>query len=734
MSEQFGPIDQTALVDAVNQALGPSGPFANQVSGYADRPSQRALAEAIAQAIANNAVLVAEAGTGIGKTFAYLVPALLAQAKVIISTGTKNLQDQLFARDLPAVKAALGVGPTTALLKGRSNYVCRHHLKKNLSEGKFERRSDIAVLQRIDRFASISRSGDRAEAPGIAEDAPAWSMATSTRENCLGQDCEHIDDCFVFKARRKAQQADVVVINHHLFCADMALRDDGVSEILPAAQVLIFDEAHQLPETATNFFGHNISSRQVIDLTRDCLRVGRADAPDGADWLELTGAVEQCLRELRLAGGNPGRHDESTLRAGKFADFYDALSGLIEALTQAADALKLNRERSRDLELLQVRCRALIARLRGWIAGSLGQEAPVQEDPLQEVGAGGDGDLPADADPWAEVTETGAPPESAWDEPEQTAQAASAAGEASAQSTDDSVDSVYWLDIHRNGLTMHQTPLSVAQPFRRQIATKTQSWVFTSATLSIGDDFDLFTSAMGLESARTERHESPYDFQTQALLYVPEGIGEPREFKFAQNLLDAVVPLLRANNGRAFFLCTSLRMVDTVAERLRTEFAPDEGAGDDPGYAILAQGSQPRDMLLSQFREHARPILVGSASFWEGVDVVGQQLSLVVIDKLPFAPPDDPLLQARSEAMRRRGVQPFTAMHLPRAGMALKQGAGRLIRSETDRGLLVIGDIRLAEKAYGRRLLRGLPPFKRTRSADEALQFVLANEPGPAAT
>jgi ATP-dependent DNA helicase DinG len=615
------------------------------------------------------------------------------------------------------------------LLKGRSNYVCRYHLQKNLSEGKFERRSDIAVLQRIDRFAGISRTGDRAEAPGIAEDAPAWSMATSTRENCLGQDCEFIDDCFVFKARRKAMQADVVVINHHLFCADMALRDDGVSEILPAAHVLIFDEAHQLPETATNFFGRNVSSRQVIDLSRDCLRVGRADAPDGADWLELTGAIEQCLRELRLAGGKPGRHDETALRGAGLQGFYDALSGLIEALTQTGDALKLNRERSRDIELLQVRCRALIARLRGWIAGSLGQESTPDDTEndatSRDSGSDPGRDDPA-GDPWADQTSAQAPSESAWDETPEPAQSVA----------DEAVDSVYWLDIHRNGLTMHQTPLSVAEPFRRQIATKAQSWVFTSATLSIGDDFSLFTGAMGLESARTERHESPYDFQSQALLYVPEGIGEPREFKFAQNLLDSVVPLLRANNGRAFFLCTSLRMVDTVAERLRTEFEVDAGddetdCSDDPGYAILAQGSQPRDMLLSKFREHARPILVGSASFWEGVDVVGQQLSLVIIDKLPFAPPDDPLLQARSEAMRRRGVQPFTAMHLPRAGMALKQGAGRLIRSERDRGLLVIGDTRLAEKAYGRRLLRGLPPFKRTRSAQDALQFVLEQESDP---
>lgn len=722
-----GPGDAPALLnERVDQALGPQGPFATQVSGYRDRPAQRELAAAIASAIAGNGVLVAEAGTGIGKTFAYLVPALLAECRVLISTGTKNLQDQLFARDLPAVKAALGVGPTTALLKGRSNYVCRHHLQKNLAEGRFERRSDIAVLKRIERFAGISRTGDRAEAPGIAEDAPAWSMATSTRDNCLGQECEHIDDCFVFRARRKALQADVVVINHHLFCADMALRDDGVSEILPAAHVLIFDEAHQLPETATNFFGHNVSSRQVIDFSRDCQRIGRADAPDGGDWIELTGQLEQCLRELRLAAGQPGRRDEAALRGASFQDYYDALDGLINALVQCGETLGVNRERSRDLELLQVRCQSLVQRIRRWIDGSMGRE------PGEQAATGGVStglDAGGRDDPWGEAPVMVQPEVSAWDEVEDAGQTARVDEALPAEPA----ESVYWLDVHRNGLTMHQTPLSVAEPFRRQMASQTQSWIFTSATLSIGNDFSLFVDAMGLEHARTERYESPYDFQHQALLYVPEGIGEPRSPDFARNLLDAVIPLLRANNGRAFFLCTSLRMVDMVAQRLRDEFS-DTGDTDESGdaragqtddaFTILAQGSQPRDMLLSQFREHRRPILVGSASFWEGVDVVGQQLSLVIIDKLPFAPPDDPLLQARSDAMRRRGVQPFTAMHLPRAGMALKQGAGRLIRSEKDRGLLVIGDTRLAEKAYGRRLLRGLPPFARTRSAEQALAFV----------
>jgi ATP-dependent DNA helicase DinG len=697
--------------------LGATGPFAAKIDGYRERPAQRALADSIARTIERNDVLVAEAGTGIGKTFAYLVPALMADCKVLISTGTKNLQDQLFARDIPAVKGALGVGPVTALLKGRSNYVCKHHLAKNLSEGKFERRADIAVLNRIERFASISQTGDRAEAPGIAEDAPAWAMATSTRDNCLGQECESYDECFVFKARRKAMAADIVVINHHLFCADMSLRDDGVSEILPAAQVLIFDEAHQVPEVATNFFGRNISTRQLIDFTRDCMRVGRSDAPDGGDWLGLTGDIEQCLRELRLAAGQPGRMDEADLRSDARKPYFEAVEAVIESLNATALVLVENAERTRDMQMLHTRCLGLVQRLRAWMAGALGKTAmpaathiDVDESTAQ---AKPDENLQS---PDSNAVDVG----SAWDEAvEQTAKESEK--EAIAE------ESVHWLEVHRGGLTMHQTPLSVAEPFQRQIATKQQSWIFTSATLSIGKNFGLFVDAMGLEQAQTERHDSPFDYQEQALLYVPEGIGEPREYDFAKRLLDSVVPLLRANEGRAFFLCTSLRMVDLVADRLREEFAVDESEDsehDGDGFTVLAQGSGPRDMLLAQFRERGRPILVGSASFWEGVDVVGQQLSLVIIDKLPFAPPDDPILQARADAMKRRGVQPFTAMHLPRAGMSLKQGAGRLIRSESDRGLLVIGDVRLAEKAYGRKLLHGLPPFKRTRNAQEALSFV----------
>lgn len=697
------------LREQVGQALSVSGPFAAKIEGYIERPAQRALADSIARTIEGNDVLVAEAGTGIGKTFAYLVPALMADCKVLISTGTKNLQDQLFSRDIPAVKGALGVGPVTALLKGRSNYVCKHHLAKNLSEGKFERRSDIAVLNRIERFASISQTGDRAEAPGIAEDAPAWSMATSTRDNCLGQECESYDECFVFKARRKAMAADIVVINHHLFCADMALRDDGVSEILPAAQVLIFDEAHQVPEVATNFFGRNISTRQLIDFTRDCMRVGRSDAPDAGDWLGLTGDIEQCLRELRLAAGQPGRIDETDLRSASRKPYFEAVEAVIESLNSTALVLVENAERTKDLQMLHTRCLGLVQRLRAWMAGALGQTPAPQEKPTEAVES-----EPDSAD--TNKVDVG----SAWDEAvEQTAK--------QAQQETVAEESVHWLEVHRGGITMHQTPLSVAEPFQRQIATKQQAWIFTSATLSIGKNFGLFVDAMGLDQAQTERHDSPFDYQEQALLYVPEGIGEPREHDFAKRLLESVIPLLRANEGRAFFLCTSLRMVDLVADRLREEFASDDADGDEhdgDGFTVLAQGSGPRDMLLAQFRERGRPILVGSASFWEGVDVVGQQLSLVIIDKLPFAPPDDPILQARADAMKRRGVQPFTAMHLPRAGMSLKQGAGRLIRSESDRGLLVIGDVRLAEKAYGRKLLHGLPPFKRTRNAQEALTFV----------
>ena len=662
------------LVAAVIEALGPEGPLARGHPGFVARRGQLEMAQAIAQSIEGAQTLIAEAGTGTGKTFAYLVPALLAGARVLISTGTRNLQDQLFGRDLPEVLRALDVHADVALLKGRANYVCWHHLRRNLAEGRFARREDIADLRRIERFAAVSASGDRSSLPGVPEDAPAWSLATSTRENCLGQDCAEYARCFVFGARQAAQRADVIVVNHHLFCADLALRDEGIADLLPTTEALIFDEAHQLPEVATQFFGTAVSTRRLVDFSRDLLRAGLAEARDAADWTELGRGIEQSVRDLRLAAGTPGRLDARGVRAR--AGLLDAISGCRQAVARAGNALERVAERGKELQRCALRAAELGLLIEQWVAA-----VP-----------------PGDRDPTEEPTGAARGPRES--------------------------EVVIWGEIHGGGVTLHATPLSVADAFRRHLEGRRRAWVFVSATLAVGGEFEHFSGAMGIDGARTLVWESPFDFSSQALLYVPKGIGEPSGPDFAERGFRASWPLIRANRGRAFVLCTTLRMVDQLAGRFETAIA-----GEAPELGLLVQGSASRAELLERFRRHPAPLLLGSASFWEGVDVPGDQLSLVVIDKLPFAPPDEPVLRARIDAARRAGEEPFRTMQLPAAAMALKQGAGRLIRSERDRGLLVLCDVRLAERSYGRLLLRSLPPFRRTRSLEEALEFLCAQPP-----
>jgi ATP-dependent DNA helicase DinG len=673
-------IDRGELAQACADALGESGPFAAAGDDYRVRPGQIELATAIAESIEARTALVAEAGTGTGKTFAYLTPALLSGGRVIISTGTRTLQDQLYERDLPAVMRALGVRAECALLKGRANYVCRYHLRRNLLEGRFARREDIVTLRRIDRYASVARAGDRSGAPDVGEDAPAWSLATSTRENCLGQECPDHGDCFVNRARQAAQRAEVVVVNHHLFCADLALRDEGIADLLPSADAVIFDEAHQLPEIATTFFGSSVSTRKLAEFVRDALRAGQTEARDAADWMSLVHGIEQSVRELRLAAGSPGRHDAMALRT--LEGFLPTVEACRESIAQAREALDASAARGRELARAAERAGELEQTLRRWldaVAGTASSEA-----------------LPS-------APEDGAP---------QT----------------EATTAVAWAEVGATGLTLHVTPLSVAGVFARHRAQRPRAWVFVSATLSMGGDFGHFARAIGMEDAATHRWESPFDFARHGLLYVPAGMGAPSGGDFADRIDAAVWPLLEANHGRAFVLCTTLRMVDQLARR----FASRLERGDAPGLELLVQGSAARAELLERFRRASAPVLLGSASFWEGIDVRGRQLSLVVIDKLPFAPPDDPVLRARIDALRRDGRDPFMELQMPAAALALQQGAGRMIRSETDRGLLVVCDERLAEKAYGRRLLRSLPPFSRTRSLDEALAFLRGLDEEPA--
>jgi ATP-dependent DNA helicase DinG len=658
--------------ESTRAALSEGGALARAHPGFVARAGQLELADAIAAAIERLTVLVAEAGTGTGKTYAYLVPALLSGGRVMIATGTRNLQDQLFERDLPMVRDALGVSAQIALLKGRANYVCHHHLARNLADGRFARREDITDLRRIELFSKVSDTGDRSALSGVSEEAPAWSMATSTRENCLGQDCPDHGRCFVFKARQRAMQSDVVVVNHHLFCADLALRDEGISELLPTTSALVFDEAHQLPEIATQFFGASVSSRQLIDFARDALRSGSSEAADAADWIGLHGQMELAVRELRLHAGRPGRLDRHAAR--ERGDLLSALDRCTQSVIGIGQALDGAAARGREVARCALRAIELRERLQAWIEG-------VQAPPAH---AEGDSDPPSPA----------APPER-----------------------------ILWADVSPHSVTFHATPLSVAEVFRRHRDQAPRAWIFLSATLAIGGTLDHFASVMGIEDADKLVSASPFDFDRQAMLYVPRGLGDPGGPAFAERLIDSVWPLIVANRGRAFVLCTTLRMVERLSGLIADRIAQSGEA-----FVLLRQGASTRAELLERFRAETAPILVGSASFWEGVDVQGQQLSLVIIDKLPFAPPDDPILRARGEAARAAGRDPFRTLHLPSAAMALKQGAGRLIRSENDRGVLVVCDERLAEKTYGRALLRSLPPFRRTRDATEVLDFLKALE------
>lgn len=640
--------------EALKHVFSADGPLARRIPSWRQRPQQLEMAARIAQAIRDCATLVCEAGTGTGKTVAYLVPALLSGAKIIVSTGTKPLQDQLYHRDLPSVRDALGVPVTAALLKGRANYVCHHHLEHNLADGRLPDRESVVQLHKIARFAKVTHSGDRSELPDVPEDAWVWNLATSTRENCLGSGCGDYDRCFVMAARRKALAADVVVVNHHLFFADVMLRDEGLSELLPACNAVILDEAHQLPETATLFFGESVSTAQLIDLTRDVRIAATTVAKDFAELSAQAAALELATRDLRLVLPKEGsRMTAKQLR--ERVHFGGCVAAVEGALAPLAATLEGVAERDESLEVCARRAAEQLDRLRRW-RGS-GQEG----------------------------------------------------------SRD---DLVRWAESFAQSLQLHATPLDIAPIFRRQLQGRPQAWIFTSATLAVNGNFSHYLEELGLEEAGTACWDSPFDYRNNALLYLPKLLPDPNSLEHTESVINASMPAIRASGGRAFLLFTTLRAMRYAHELLQQRLK-DEGLS----FPLMVQGEGSRSELLERFRRLGNAVLVASSSFWEGVDVRGEALSLVVIDKLPFAPPGDPVLEARLDRLTRAGRNAFMEYQLPQTAIALKQGAGRLIRDENDRGVLMICDPRLTTKPYGRRILASLPPMTLTRDAGDVSAF-----------
>lgn len=645
------------VIGAVAAVLGPHGLLAAK-PGFRFRRQQFEMAVAVAEAIEKNEALVVEAGTGVGKTFAYLVPALLSGRKLLISTGTKALQDQLLHRDLPLLLEHLSVSAHVCQLKGRSNYVCHYHLERNLREGRFARREEAALLMRIRAFAARSDSGDRSACEEVPDDSAVWAMATATRDTCLGSQCADYGRCFVMRARQRAHQADLVVVNHHLLCADLALKRDGVSDLLPEVEGIVVDEAHQLPDTAIQFFGRSWSLRQGQEFARDLLRIGLAEAADAADWMHWRDVLEQSLRELRLAGEGPSKLEWSVDHP-RFAALVPVLRNLLDQLEPLQSLLSEQASRGEELGLLLARLASMAEFLPDFLA-----------------------------EPSTAVSE----------------------------------DRVLWLDVSRTGLSFHQAPMDAAKAMQEALGERPRSLVLTSASLAMAGDLQHVAGRLGLKAAHTLCIDSPFHYAEQARLYVPRGCGDPNHPEFAALMAEHIWPLILHNRGRAFILCTSLRMVAALHQALLGLEAT-SGSASLP-IEWLIQGAMSKALMLHRFQQGRAPVLIGSSSFWEGVDVVGDQLSLVVIDKLPFAPPDEPLLKARIRRAKANGEDVFGHWQLPQAAMSLKQGAGRLIRSENDIGLLVVCDERLVTRSYGKLLLRSLPGFPLIRDAMDAMDFL----------
>ncbi|MGB1884189.1 MAG: ATP-dependent DNA helicase [Gammaproteobacteria bacterium] len=629
----------------IAELLGRDGPFAEHLEGFEPRPQQQEMAQFIADTFRDQGTLVCEAGTGTGKTLAYLVPAISSGLKTVLSTATKTLQDQLFHRDLPMVMRALNASSDVALLKGRQNYLCLHRLQTS-HNALFQEPTEPGVVDKLIVWSKRTETGDLEEITALDDNGGLRPRVTSTADNCLGSDCPDYDSCFVVKARRRAAAADIVVVNHHLLFADMVLRETGFAELLPAAEAVVLDEAHKIPDIASSFFSRSVSAHQLTSLVRDGLQAAQLEAADMPDLGRSLRELDMTVAELRRAidgfGSRPGW---PTLR--EKPEVSRRVSGLSESLEQVRAAMELAAQRGPALENCARRALELATT---WS--------------LFEVEA--------------------------------------------------EREHVHWVDISPRNFSFYDTPISVAREFAQRRDASAAAWVMTSATIAVDKAFTHFCASLGIEGATEAVWDSPFDYENHALLYIPELDLEPGHPGYDAALCSACMPVLQASRGRAFILCTSYRAMHALADLLR----------DYGEFSVLVQGEAPRSDLLQRFSAGVSTVLVGTSSFWEGVDVRGQQLSVVVIDKLPFAVPDDPVTKARAEAIQQDGRNPFMEMQVPQAITALKQGAGRLIRDYADRGVLVIGDNRMLTRRYGKSFIRSLPPMLLTRDVGEVVRFL----------
>ncbi|OIT24862.1 ATP-dependent DNA helicase [Glaesserella parasuis] len=634
------------LSEKITDAFSPEGTLSQNIHGFRPRDAQLEMAQAVGRAVKFAKSAVIEAGTGTGKTFAYLVPALLSGKKTIISTGSKNLQDQLFNRDLPTIQKALKYKGKVALLKGRANYLCLERLDQVIAMGVVGDKSVLADLAKVRKWHTGTKTGDLSECITIAEDSPILPQLVSTAESCLGSDCPNYKECYVVQARRKALEADVVVVNHHLFCADMAVKETGFGELIPDAELIIFDEAHQLPDIASQYFGQSLTSRQLFDICKDSNIVYRTELKDLAQLGKASDHLQKVVQDFRLllGDGNKRGNLREILQDPKVVEGFAKLNENIDFLSEV---VKKSLGRSETLDKIFERLAEVKAQLKRL-------------------------------------------------------------GDASV------VGYCYWYEINGRSFGLHITPLTVADKFGEQMRANQVGWIFTSATLEVGGKFDHFCQRLGIENAEQMVLQSPFDYARQSLLCVPRYLPDTNKSHTLTELGQLLKPVIEANNGRCFLLCTSYFMMRGLADFLR----------EQSSLSVLLQGETSKSRLLEKFVAEPNSVLVATQSFWEGIDVRGDALSLVIIDKLPFTAPDEPLLKARMEDCKLQGGDPFNDIQIPEAVITLKQGVGRLIRDVTDRGAVIICDSRLVMRQYGSTFLKSLPPSKRTRDLAKVLTFL----------